>query len=211
MNWREPATEAFSCVANPSDRSCDNGVLFTAEALALGIITRDDFESVLTHYRDLDGWLLRYPGVIDYCSYDDYIGAAAMSQSFARDALTLFRRTEWETPARDWLARFPLLIPTIRAGAGETLPLHLQAWAAIAYVSTMLEPRTETSGKLLCFMAAFALEGKGAFIGAVIRAWRRWIDKQYSGIGGVLSIYFPPGHPFIDRVVMAQVDAREVW
>src|SRR5512138_2411014 len=82
--WQEPRTKAYSCVRNPGDRSSDNGVLFTAEAYHLGLLTSSEAASTIALYFDYSkGALARYPGSQDWSAQDDHIGAASVSSTYA--------------------------------------------------------------------------------------------------------------------------------
>lgn len=194
--WREPKTKAFSNVKNPIDKSCDNGVLFSAEATRLGLITLADFEEIAEQYFK-DGYLIRYPGVNDWMSWDDYVGAASVSVLFAGRILDSMEKSNWHLPNGDWLGRFPILAPILYASARAELNSWQELKACVAYLWNLFESKKETSGKLILWLAKFKLRDKGPLIGFVICLWEFSILIKYKTISNVFKIYFSEeNHPF---------------
>lgn len=196
-DWREPTTRAFSCNYKPTDRSCDNAVLFTAEAFALGLITIGDFYLTCRLYQSSFGCFMRYPGAWNYCSWDDHTAAASCSYAFAESTYTYGRTHGWSWGG-DKLWRFPIFVPTVRAGAGMRLyPWHT-AMAALAYIANMFEPKQETSGKLILWLTSKTLKDQSVFLDLVMRLWYYVLRRKYGSLSAIFAIYFPEGHPFIE-------------
>jgi hypothetical protein len=195
---REPKTRAFSCVLNHGDRSCDNGVLFTMEAVALKLIGVVEAELIALQYEIEPGLIGRYPGSNDCCSWDDHTGAAAVSVAMAKRILTYMNKNNWTLPNGDYLGRFPLFAPTVMIGAGETLSVWDQIKAAAAYLYNCFEKKSETSGKIILWLASKKF-GDGTYkittfavaIWTIVMTW-----KYPGGMKDVMAIYFPEGHPF---------------
>lgn len=197
MNWREPKTKAFSCVANPGDFSCDNGVLFTAEAYRLGLISLGEAEEIVLKYEMAPGLLSRYPGTNDPMSYDDHLGAASISPMLARRIHAYMSENDWTLPNKNYLGRFPILEPVVRAGAGLPLSNLNIAKASAAYMWNLFEPAQDTSGKLMLWLCADVLRGASPHLAAAISVWDLSLSLKYPNkIAGAFQIYFPEGHPF---------------
>lgn len=192
--WQEPMTRAVSCEYHPVDYSSDNGIAFTAEYYALlgksGIIPEYDY--MLYQYEQQPGVLLRHPTSNEVTSWDDHLAAAAMSPWMAIRILAYGEANHWEWGGK-WLGRFPIFIPTVRAGAGKPLSLLHKLMASAAYVANMFESYEHTSGKISLWLASKALYGepmKG--FNWVIKLWRKVQLRRYKrGLAEVMGIYFP--------------------
>lgn len=198
LPWQEPMTGAVSCELHPVDYSCDNGVAFTAEYYALlgksGPIP--EFDHLLLEYEGcipVPGVLYRHPSSNEVASWDDHLAAAAMSPMMAARILAYGEVNDWEWGGK-WLGRFPIFIPTVRAGAGKPLSLLHKLLAASCYLVNSFEGYEHTSGKISLWLASKALYGepmKG--FNWVIKLWRYAQLKRYKGgLREVMGSYFPP-------------------
>lgn len=198
--WHHEDTGAVSCEIDPVGRSADNLCLFTCEAYALGLVTKEECEKVLLAFEDEPGILARYPGHKDWCSWDDHTAASAVSQLLASRMYDYMTTHKWSTPADKLLWRFPIFIPTVIAGSGRYLMPWWQVLIALAYIANMFEPKTETSGKIILWLAQKNLQ-RFYLLRLVTFVWRKVLQSKHpGGIKEVMQIYFPPKkgipHPF---------------
>lgn len=191
--WREPTTGAFSCVSNPGDNSCDNGLLFTAEAYLLGIIKQPEFAQIANQYQVAPGLFCRHPvRQGDLTAQDDLLGIAASSIYHARGIYFYGELHGWKWGDR-WLGRFPHFKPAIKAGAGLNLSLWDHFKLSLAFADNFFEKREETSGKLLLWVITKVIGNPW-----YVRLWRARMRKVYGEdwLHALMSVYFPARHPF---------------
>lgn len=203
LRWQEPMTNGVSCEVDPVDHSCDNLVTFTAEKFALlgksGPIP--EFDYFLLQFEKAPGQLLRHPLSHEVTSWDDHLAAATMSPWMASRIMAHGVAKGWTWEGK-WLGRFPLFIPTVKAGAGLPLSVLDVILASAAYIANMFERPEETSGKLSLWIASKSLFGKNYVLDLIIRQWRKSMAKKYpnAGLRELMGIYFPPKkgvlHPF---------------
>lgn len=167
-------------------------------ACALGLITQDDFLYVFNQYLDPNGFLLRYPGTGQYMSYDDNVGAASVSSIAAVTLSRALLTSDGSMPDGNWIGRFPLLEPTLRAGACYILGPENEGKAIAAYAeNAIFDPSTETSGKILLWLAAHVL-CISTNVKLAIAGWAGRMQLEYpGGLEQMLAIYYPAGHPFL--------------
>ena len=203
MMWKEPMTDAVSCEIDPVDYSCDNGLLFSAEAYAITgcCLAAYSFSDVALQYEQSAGALLRHPTSTELTSWDDHLAAAAVSTFMAKRILAYGEANHW-TWGGKYLGRFPIFIPTVKASAGVKLTLTERLAASLAFIANMFEGYPHTSGKLLLWLASRALYGKYFTLDRVINLWRFVQGRRYktAGLREVMGIYFKPRngvpHPF---------------
>lgn len=193
-DWRDPDTGAFNLDPGVVGKGSDNGVLFTAVALKLGLITPEDFLTVLSKYFSDQYGILRYPGTPDFASYDDYLGAAAASFHAAKILSGWLSANKWTTRDGSWIGRFPQLGATVHAGSGEWVNPYECFGTIGTYLANCFESSDQTSGKQLLWLAAgplYDLPGVGIWTAAMR-------SKYPGGPREMLSIYYTnPAHPFI--------------
>jgi hypothetical protein len=150
------------------------------------------FDYMLSEYEQEPGALKRHPTSNEVTSWDDHLAAAAMSPWMAARILAYGEANKW-TWGGKWLGRFPLFIPTVRAGAGKPLSILHRLMVSAAYIANMFEGYEKTSGKLSLWLAARALSGdpiRG--FNWVIKLWARVQGMRYhDGLAEVMDIYFP--------------------
>jgi hypothetical protein len=200
LDWREPKTKAFSCEYKPADYSCDNGVLFTAEACLLGLISQIDLIGVCLPYSEPLGVFKRHPSSPDLCSWDDHYGASIASPYLANCVLSYMDRNSWELPNGNWIGRIPILKPAVRAGAGRSLSWWDQLVVAAVYFHNSFEKREETSGKMMLFFGRSVFQ-RHWLTRKAIGYWNGKMAKLYGTPRGMIAIYFPDKqgntHPFV--------------
>ena len=198
--WIDPKTQSYSCEIDPVGRTCDNSLLFTAEAYRLGLMPLRAFECIVEQYEPRYGVLSRYPGSKDYCSYDDYLGACAVSEAFSLRAMTFFKLSGWRNQAGDRLWRFPILIPTVTAGAGLRLSFIQEVLVCLCFLANCLESKQSTSGRLLLWTVS-PLFSDYILASQCIRFWKWVLSHLYSSPSELFKIYFPDKqgieHPFV--------------
>jgi hypothetical protein len=96
----------------------------------------------------------------------------------------------------NWLGRIPLFVPTVKAAAGVRLSLGSQIVVAGVYLSNYFEPKRESSGRILLYLASKALSGQGFIIDSAIGLWRIMMRKRFGTPRGLLEVYFSTLHPF---------------
>ena len=200
--WTDPGTGAVSCeIDQPAGKSADNLVLFASEAVAHGLLTLEEFEAVVEKFESQPGCLVRYPGLKDYTSFDDYVGACSVSWHFAMRALRFFELSNWDTLDGSPLWRFAIFIPIVRAGAAMPLTFMHQCMATCAYLWNAATERTgQTSGRYLLWMASRKLN-EYLMIRIAINIWKWCMMLRYpGGMKEMSHIYFPDKngvpHPF---------------
>ena len=198
--WRDPITGAFSIERNSTGRSCDNHVLFTAEAFALKLISLTECEMICAKFEATPGILSRYPGSPDLMAHDDYIGLSSVSKSFAKRAFFALEATDWVLDNGNYIGRMPLLEPTIRSGAGLQINMLNSGKALSQYIWDALQPASDTNGRLLLWIAQQVLY-RDSLRRSMIKTWRDILDEKYpNGFSQMASTYFQPKdgveHPF---------------
>jgi hypothetical protein len=209
-DWREPLTEAFSCEYKPQDYSCDNGVLFTAEAMMLGLITEMELIKIVELYEApvpgsngemMTGVFLRHMTSPDFCSWDDHFGASVASQILALRVLGYMESHGWKLPNGNWIGRMPILKPAIKAGAGKDLNLWDQFKVAAVYAHNSFEDERETSGKMMLFFGRRVMQ-KHWLTRTATAMWSKQMQKVYGSPAKMFEIYFPAkngnAHPFVE-------------
>ena len=204
--FRDPKSDLVGLRAFSVGKDCDNGVLFTATALVLmaGFNLREYSErfrkSALLVTLE-DGVLARYPGETEPSSWDDHLGAAVAGAVRGVPDLTRLiamhgYASDW-TWGENWLGRIPLFSPVVRAAAGDKLSLLSRLRVAGCYLQNCFEPKGETSGICLLYLASHVLEGQGLAVAAAIELWRKILRRRYpGGKREVYGIYFGASHPF---------------
>lgn len=199
--WRDPLTGAWSCEIDSPGRSAENLLLFSAEAVKLGLMKDYEFTFMALAFENEAGLLTRYPGSEDVTHWDDMTGAAAISNAMAFRVYQCFKGMFfWRLPNGDWIGRMPLLQPTVLARAGRWIWPHQQLKAALCYFFDMFVHRDETSGRIILWLCQERFE-RFWFIRFFMKRWRKAMARKYESPAEMFEIYFPPKkgvrHPFV--------------
>lgn len=203
--WRDPDTGAFNLDRDVKGRGLDNGLVTTARALNQGLITIYDFLNVFDKYWNQDTGLHRYPGSSDFMSYDDHI-AVAMAGGFEIACIVSgwLAAHDWTTSSGEILWQ-PLMVAVLRIQSDEPLSPPEIVELCTAFSTSMLSPRSDTSGKQLFDLSYRALsKSKSRVVRDLTEAHKAEMRVQYpSGKKEMIGIYYTnPDHPF-------NVQARE--
>lgn len=191
-DYREERTRAVALYAHPGPRATENGVLFTAVAAALNLISNSDMRVTALGYEEEPGILVRYPDSFLCMSWDDHLAAAAVDELCFRRISRALIAKGFRLPDGNLLGRFPVLV--------SMLTQELYWMAALSYLWNCLESRDETTGKQLLWLASrrFLAESESPFLRTCIRFWKWVMMLRYpNGLQDLFAIYYrDPFHPF---------------
>lgn len=208
--YLEPNNGVVGLTPLPSENSCDNGLLFSSVFIVLLSVYEPEeinqwrawFHRIV-HQRTIQPGCyfrrLNEPGVPSH--WDDHIGIALAGYCLkSQHPLDIWsygigHLGFW---GKEFLWRIPLFFLMSRFTAKEKLGL-LERWALrLIYSFNMLEPASETSGKVILLCSYFCIRGLYPDLDETLEAWIKQHSKWYpaSYIAGELEIYYGPTHPF---------------
>lgn len=215
--YREPTTRMVGLVPNPTDHSCDNGLLFSATYMVLEGRNYSDergwFIDLLDTCQPSErGWFVRYPGA-GVVAHDDLTGIAAASMYGAYCVGTYGKRHWWswglkpgKGTIRTWWGRIVDFPPTVMAAYGSRVGLLSQILWSIDTMASCLTAKGNTSGKCLSYLKIKVMDRRKDvwLCHLASKFWRSRMRKMYpGGMRDVYAIYFKPAHPF---AVLGPVD-----
>lgn len=202
--------------SRPGESRSDNGALWTTEYYLclkrLGILTGydlDEYEDIMNQLIDSEGFTYRQPGLKVIDSPDNLIAFAVGSKAFGCDfakrilryGRTTFPRYVYnpKDPGKfkleAWMGRQPGLIGFLKLSADEWVNPFEWLFLYVGIFLTMKKPFLDTSDKLLTELIVEQLPDS-FMSGFVKRKWREYLEKNYNGINGVVSIFFTGENPF---------------
>lgn len=180
-------------------RASDNGVLFTAQALILNANEEDLTPYVFSLKRCVDstGTLHRAPDDTSLDAPDDHYGILSL-YAIHKDLSTPVK-PRWVLLLQPvllylYLATYSSFLSTI--GTILLSPLV----AIIMALSNVNEDPNNTSNKLLSWTICQALKHRGWLPAVGARFWEWRMKKIYGSIHTLFVVYFPTGHPFLNKV-----------
>ena len=208
MNWgdyREPKYGIISNNYKPTDWSCHNGLLFSAEYLAftpdLESQEKDWYYSLVSSCFH-QGILQRHPDHDDEpTSYDDFIGITAGLTIIGRvdllNSIYLTMENKGWHNGKNPLYRFRHMISFMAVASGFKPSWFDRIFISAAFIQNMFEPAGNTSGRIMCALMAKTIKGKDWFLDIIIALWATICERKYSdeGFRECLAIYFKPSHP----------------
>lgn len=215
--YREPTYGLVSNVKNPGDRSCDNGLLFSATYIVLLDRAPEQYAE-LVWFIDIirkcsieNGVYARYPGEKTPTTHDDLTGIVSIGRGTLASLGLYFylNMHDWFYPAEgsqvsdasrygNLLARIVDFPATVRAAATVKLTTLSKVGFCLGLLWNCFEKKSETSGKCLIYLKARTVEKSGSRIcNLTVWIWRRVQAVRYTGgMRDVYAIYFGPEHPF---------------
>lgn len=188
-DWREPTTGAIGLHRSPADHSEANNPLITTVGVKLGLIAHDDGLAVIRQYMDPGGAIRRYPGVGEWCSYDDHVAAFAVFPEL-RPLIGGYMKKNWyRMPDGNWIGHCVLLVALVSFSPLAVGPL----------LANLFEKKSETSGKQLIWLSLPVLS-ESFFMLPFVWLWKRVQSWRYPDgpRGIVFEWYTDPDHPFHD-------------
>lgn len=186
--------------------NCDNYWLFSAQAWSLF------YDNSVGETQFWNSCEVRYPGLFDRwpgrrqdISKDEIIGAAYLSNYYARRIASYGSFAWWsfdiQRPGKFtwkyWIGRYPDVAPYIQSRGGSSVWITAKLSWALGCVLSALPPRGSTDGKLLMLLQITEMR-KYWVCWLASRFWLWRMRKQYPGGPQELrSIYFPAGHPLV--------------
>ena len=207
--WREPTWKIVSNQKNPTDKSSDNGQLFTAEYIVNCAHASDQvsmFQSFMTACQIKPGLYSKYPGDTDLNSWDNYTGIVAASVKLGltlhKDVYAYGQANEWTwnntsapTPSAI-LGRYPAFVPFLEMANGVTPSLSDQILFAASCIASACTAKSNTSGKCLQYLMNKSVFGKHRVVDVSIFLWSIIMQARYGSLKGLYAVYFGPSHPF---------------
>lgn len=186
-DWQEPKTWAVGLHRNPPDHSADNSLLITAVAVRLKLLKPLAGHMVVSQYEGPPGAFHRYPGVPEWCSWDDHVAVYSVFPEYRQRIQCYMIVHNYRMPDGNSLLHCIFLV-----GLVTFRPL-----AALALLWNLFEAKAETSGKQLIWLALPALS-ETFYLRPFLWLWKTVQNWRYSdGPKGMIAIWYQdPDHPF---------------
>ena len=169
-DWLEKTYPFVGLVKNPQDHSTDNGILYTAQWMAIDpTLTRQDkslFSLTLSICTQMIGsvwYFVRYPNTLETTSHDDLIGAFAFMRQhgYVDQAKFLYKTLngqKWLNGTED-LSRFYTMREFGNFCANDKLGLKQVFWIGLAFLIDKWSA-SPVAGKIKDFLTKLTKYGK---------------------------------------------------
>lgn len=207
--YLEPNEGVVGLTPNPETGSCDNGLLFSSIFMMLLKAYQPErvhewvpwYGKIISERTLLNGVYCRKTAEVWPSHWDDHIGVAMASLALRtghRHDILAHGRQYMGFWGKEFLWRIPLFYIMCQFCSRESLTWLERQILRIVFAFNLFEPKAETSGKVILFLAYLCLRG---FYQDVDQTLSVWMTKQHENYGddylaGPFLIYYGSEHPF---------------